>query len=177
MSKTKGLLDQVQIASPCNASWSRMAGDDRVRFCAQCKLNVYNIAAMHRTEAEKLIRETEGRLCARIYRRHDGTIITDNCPVGLRAMRRRLRWTVGVIAAGFALLVGCLTLLGGAHRRTWFTRLRDREPFVRVADWLSPNEFVPPLAGVMLIPNQPLALPVIDAETDTQASNVASLTE
>jgi hypothetical protein len=31
----------------------------------------------------------EGRLCVRFYRRRDGTILTNNCPVGLRALKRR----------------------------------------------------------------------------------------
>ena len=33
MTQSLNLLDRVRIASPCSASWSDMAGDDRVRFC------------------------------------------------------------------------------------------------------------------------------------------------
>lgn len=64
-----------------------MTGDERVRHCAQCKLNVYNISALSTKEATDLIREKEGRLCLRFYRRPDGTIITDNCPKILRRTR------------------------------------------------------------------------------------------
>jgi hypothetical protein len=67
-----------------------MIGSDRVRYCGQCKLNVYNLSEMSRREAESLIEQTEGRLCVRFYRRADGTIINRNCPVGLRALKRRL---------------------------------------------------------------------------------------
>jgi hypothetical protein len=67
-----------------------MTGDNRVRFCGHCQLNVYNISALSRIEAEKLITSTEGRLCARLFRRDDGTILTKDCPVGLRALRRRV---------------------------------------------------------------------------------------
>jgi hypothetical protein len=82
---TKG----VRIASPCSASWERMAGDERVRHCALCSLNVYNFAEMTRDEIRDLLVRTEGRVCARLYRRADGTMLTRDCPTGLRALRRR----------------------------------------------------------------------------------------
>ena len=66
-----------------------MIGGDRVRFCSQCQLNVYNLSAMSKFDAESLIVRTEGRLCVRFYRRKDGSILTDNCPVGLRALKQR----------------------------------------------------------------------------------------
>ncbi len=53
-----------------------MIGGDRVRFCGQCQLNVYNLSAMSRYEAESLIARTEGRLCVRFFRRKDGSILT-----------------------------------------------------------------------------------------------------
>jgi hypothetical protein len=72
-----------------------MVGDERVRFCAQCELNVYNLSGMTRREAEALVAGTEGRLCVRFYRRSDGTILTRNCPIGLRAIRRRVSRVAG----------------------------------------------------------------------------------
>lgn len=84
-------LDYVKVAAPCAADWEKMVGDERVRFCSQCNLNVYNLSGMTRREAETLVTNTEGRLCVRFYRRGDGTILTDNCPEGLRALRRRAR--------------------------------------------------------------------------------------
>ena len=82
-------LTNVSVAAPCPADWDSMIGGNRVRFCSQCQLNVYNLSAMSRFEAESLIVRTEGRLCVRFYRRRDGSILTDNCPVGLRALKRR----------------------------------------------------------------------------------------
>lgn len=82
-------LDHVKVAAPCPADWERMTGDDRRRFCHQCNLNVYNLSGMTRREAESLVANAEGRLCVRYFRRADGTILTSNCPVGLRALRRR----------------------------------------------------------------------------------------
>ncbi len=82
-------LENIRIASPCTASWEKMAGDERARHCAECHLNVYNISAMTRREAEQLITSHEGRLCLRFYRRNDGTVLTQDCPRGLRAVVKR----------------------------------------------------------------------------------------
>jgi len=83
-------LEHVRIAAPCSADWNHMRGNNRVRFCDRCNLNVYNLSEMSKRDAEALIQRTEGRLCVRFYRRTDGTILTDNCPVGLRAIERRI---------------------------------------------------------------------------------------
>jgi len=64
-------------------------------------------------EAEDLLRRTEGRLCVRFYRRSDGTILTGNCPVGLRAIRDRLsRIRISIIAAVLS-FIGHLGFVGG----------------------------------------------------------------
>lgn len=60
---------ELRIASPCSADWDRMKGDERVRYCPECKLNVYNFDAMESAEIESLVRNREGRLCARFYAR------------------------------------------------------------------------------------------------------------
>jgi hypothetical protein len=90
MARFRNTLDHVRIAAPCKADWDQMLGSERVRFCSQCNLNVYNLSSMIRSDAESLIARTEGRLCVRFYRRRDGSIITKDCPVGLLAIRRRL---------------------------------------------------------------------------------------
>ena len=82
MEKFTNPLERVRIASPCAADWDKMQGDARKRFCGECKMNVYNLSAMTKSEAETLLINSEGRLCARFYRRADGTILTQNCPVG-----------------------------------------------------------------------------------------------
>src|SRR5215470_16116347 len=83
-------LQNLRVASPCRADWEQMAGDDRVRHCAECNLNVYNLSEMTKLEAERLIASREGRLCVRFFRRADGTILTKNCPRGLRAATERI---------------------------------------------------------------------------------------
>jgi len=46
-------VDQIEISSPCTVSWDGMrpaGGDGRVRFCGQCRQNVYNVEATSRAE-------------------------------------------------------------------------------------------------------------------------------
>ena len=81
-------LDEIRIATPCRASWASMRGDDRRRFCDECKLHVYNLSAMTRVQAEELIAATEQRTCVRLFRRVDGTVLTSDCPMGLRETAR-----------------------------------------------------------------------------------------
>ena len=113
------VLNDLRIASPCPASWHSMRGDDRVRFCDSCSKSVYNLSDLTAAEATALIRESEGRLCVRLYRRADGTVLTADCPVGLRhALRRRLLRlaTVGVVI--FATLRSGLCALREGSRPT-----------------------------------------------------------
>src|SRR5262249_27221366 len=107
MHRTSLPLDRIRIASPCSASWEEMEGDDRVRTCDRCQLQVFNLSGMRRHQAEELIAKAEGRLCVRLYQRADGTIITADCPLG--AFRRVCRGTaygVGIVVLIFAYLAG-----------------------------------------------------------------------
>jgi hypothetical protein len=92
-------LDNIRIASPCSADWNEMYGDDRKRFCGDCKLNVYNLSNMTRDEAEDIIIASEGRVCVTFYRRPDGTVIVRDCPVGLRAFRKNLTRRVTAVCS------------------------------------------------------------------------------
>jgi hypothetical protein len=87
----KGLpmLDNLSIAAPCRASWDQMVGDEHVRFCGQCEKNVYNLSSLPREEAEALLAAKEGKMCVRLFKREDGTVLTSDCPVGVKKRRRR----------------------------------------------------------------------------------------
>jgi len=71
-------LNKIRIARPCDVPWDSMKGDDRERFCEQCKQSVHNIANMTRDEVVKLI-EKDGQPCMQVLRRKDGTVITREC--------------------------------------------------------------------------------------------------
>src|SRR5438874_2539621 len=101
MTESRLDLNAIQIKNPCPADWNKMQGDERSRFCGQCKLNVFNFSEMTRDQIEALILEKEGRLCARFYRRDDGTMLTRDCsPIRASRARRKL-----ATVAGFSLLI------------------------------------------------------------------------
>ena len=109
MPQATPVLERLRVASACPVSWETMAGDERVRHCGQCRLNVYDLSAMSRREAEALVAGREARLCVRFFRRADGTVLTRDCPVGLAAVRRRLSRIGSAVAAAFGILLaaGC----------------------------------------------------------------------
>ncbi|MGE3107936.1 MAG: hypothetical protein AB7G11_10590 [Phycisphaerales bacterium] len=138
-------LDQIRVASPCTEPWDGMTGDEKSRRCARCNLNVHNLTAMTRAEAEAfLARAGEGRVCVRFFQRHDGTVLTQDCPVGVARARAALRRGVARIAAALGLL-GAGTAMGAAmeQRGAMSGRLRDWRPIAAVAEWLVPS--VPPM--------------------------------
>ncbi len=104
-------LDQIQIASPCTIPWESMTGSDTIRHCSSCDLDVYNISTMNKQEAEDFFAKSlpQGRVCARLYRRPDGTILTDDCPRALRAIRNAARSVQSKVAILIALLMPSLS--------------------------------------------------------------------
>jgi hypothetical protein len=102
------LLESIQIASPCTAKWDEMVGDERARFCSHCQKDVFNLSAMPRDEAESFMRERTSDVCVRLYKRADGTVLTSDCPVGVKRKRRR--------KAAFAAVGGGLLAAGALLR-------------------------------------------------------------
>lgn len=110
MRKFNNPLDNIHIASPCNANWEEMFGNERKRHCGECRLNVYNLSDMTRRAAENLLVNSEGRLCVRFFRRADGTVLTKNCPIGWQAVKRRVS---RVATAAFSMIAGLITGMVG----------------------------------------------------------------
>lgn len=135
---------KLDVASPCGQSWERMSGDDRVRFCSACRLNVYNLSALTEAELRALVERTEGRLCGRFYQRPDGTVLTRDCPVGVR--RRVIRGLA--LVAGLVVFAVTVGLVAGACRGGEWGDLVDR-----VREWFSPAP--PALMGDICPPAPP----------------------
>lgn len=126
MEKFTNPLERVRIASPCAANWEEMQGDERKRFCGECRLNVYNLSAMTKREAETLLINSEGRLCVRFYRRADGTILTQDCPVGWARVKQRVS---RIATAAFSMIAG---FFGGFAAFSQLTNI-EQEMFEQVA--------------------------------------------
>ena len=123
MAKFESPLNNIKIASPCSANWDEMYGNERKRFCGDCKLNVYNLSGMSRQEAENLVTSSEGRMCVRFYKRADGSIITQDCPVGWAKVKQRARM---LATAAFSLI---LSLFAGVFAASFFGRQKDLGKF------------------------------------------------
>ncbi len=86
------LLDRLTVTSPCSEDWEKMTGNQQVRFCSHCDLSVHNLSEMTRPEALALVKQSQGRLCVRYYRRPDARVQT----LPLHSIKRR----ASKIAAG-----------------------------------------------------------------------------
>jgi hypothetical protein len=134
-----------------------MHGDDRVRFCGQCQLNVYNLSALSRAEAEQLITEKEGRLCISYYQRADGTVLTQDCPVGWRMAKKAAGRAVAVAAAVLVALLHVAMALGRSDRHRGGDSLKSAQPFRWVQARFAPPPA--PIGGKLMIVGERCALP------------------
>lgn len=89
-------LDRISIPNPCDADWDSMIGNDQVRFCSHCKLQVTNLSSMKRRDAMLLVARSQGRLCVRFVQGPGGGVLTKEVPEKLHHIVRR----VSRIAAG-----------------------------------------------------------------------------
>lgn len=106
MKTSLDLLNAIQIPKPCTANWTEMIGDEYARFCGICEKHVYNLSALSAEDAANLMREKEGKLCVRLYRRLDGTVMTADCqPSSTRGLVKHI--AAAVTLAGSLLAAGC----------------------------------------------------------------------
>jgi hypothetical protein len=97
----KHFLNNITIPSPCSADWNRMIGNDQVRFCEHCNLDVHNLSLLTRNQAQRLIARSNGRLCVRYH--HDAAGQPLTLPVGQKLHGQKLHRIarrVSQIAAG-----------------------------------------------------------------------------
>ncbi len=134
------ILENIRVATPCTASWEQMKGDEKKRFCDQCKLHVHNFSAMTEAEITGLIQNGKGRICGRFFRRADGTMLTKDCPVGLAALRRKVARVLARAAAAVLSAVGIFTFLrsGSSREAGAVTSVTEVEPIKSVCEWISP---------------------------------------
>jgi hypothetical protein len=127
---------------------------------------VYNLSGMSRVEAESLIQSKEGSLCVRFFQRADGTIITDDCPVGLRVVRRPLKWmttTMAILVAPLFTFAAVMTG-GKVNAAQMWASVQGTTLYQKVSNWLDPQAMLggPAIAGGMSAPPPPpTAAPVM----------------
>src|SRR5690606_3432990 len=159
MAKDIPLLQRITVAAPCSADSDDLEGDERRRYCRQCKLHVYNFAAMTSEQVQELVQRHEGRLCGRLYRRADGTVLTQDCPVGIARIRRQVRrWVVRAAGVVLVLLGGAAVARGKLSREPG-EPLAAHAPLATIDRWLNPNSGIQAVMGLIAIPSQPTPPP------------------
>jgi len=181
MTREPSVLDKLRIASPCSASWEQMDGTDRVRYCEQCGKNVYNLSAMSRSEAEMLVAGPGPLPCVRFYRRRDGTILTGDCPVGQRRIKRRRAFLTAAPVFVLGIYAWLLSLFEPATGTSLAEYLRRHEPYATALDWLSPRTVAgkpafalsPTAPAGMAVGQIAISRPVAPDEPDSSESDTS----
>lgn len=167
---------EIKIAAPCNEKWEGMArvkapggpDNDRQRHCASCKLNVWNVKELTEAEVRELLLKAEGRVCGRVYRRADGTVITKDCPTGVRALRKRamaaLMMTAALVLGVIGLRIGNKRECATGESDSWFDRtvgarfhevreeLRDTKTFGPLINEFWPNPVMVTAGAMIALP-------------------------
>ena len=92
----KNFLNNLTIPSPCVADWNSMIGNEEVRFCEHCSLDVHNLSVMTRNQAERLVARSKERLCVCYHYDPAGRPLT----LPVRQKLHRINRRVSRIAAG-----------------------------------------------------------------------------
>ncbi len=106
------VLNTIAIDSPCSVPWDSMCGDNRVRYCNQCKQQVFDLTEMTTAEATKALDEAANTPCVRFLRGRDGRVMTTDGAAVVRKriwrrLRRRAAWAASLFSVLF--LPACVT--------------------------------------------------------------------
>jgi hypothetical protein len=99
---------ELHCASPCAARGDApLIGSGRERYCWRCGRDVYDIASLSPQDARAVLGLGGAAPPPRLYVRDDGSVMTADCPVGMRRRRVR-RWLAAsmwafILAAPLAL--------------------------------------------------------------------------
>lgn len=97
-------FDRINIPAPCDADWDSMIGNDKVRFCEHCNLQVTKLSSLTHQAAINLVARSEGRLCVRLERRASGGLIMKQSAPRLHQIARRAsRLAAGAFSATLSL--------------------------------------------------------------------------
>ncbi|HEX3282044.1 MAG TPA: ankyrin repeat domain-containing protein [Pyrinomonadaceae bacterium] len=99
-------LRSITVTSPCLADWDQMTGNDQVRFCEHCNLQVHNLSEMTYSRAARLVARSQGRLCVRYYRDSQGAPLTKLPTTRLHQIGRR---SARLAAAAFSATLSLAT--------------------------------------------------------------------
>ncbi|MFN2510404.1 MAG: carboxypeptidase-like regulatory domain-containing protein [Pyrinomonadaceae bacterium] len=145
----KDLLDTIRVESPCETSWDSMTGNDQIRFCEHCNLNVQDLSQLTRKRALRLVRASKGRLCIRYRSRPDGSLVTRSAPRNLYRIGRR----ASRIAAGAFSATLSLSPAAAAHSSSISPTSSDFDPIERIESVVHPMYSGASITGTISDPN------------------------
>lgn len=165
---TSKILRRISIEKPCSKSWEQMSGNDQVRFCGHCDLNVTDVSKLTRAKAVKLVKKSNGRLCLRIHRNPLGEVITRPAVQKLYTISRR----ASRLAAGAFTAV--LSLSTAAYAQSSGTAEQPSDPPVATQPIDGPDVENPPIdtmplgGDIMVVRHQqPLVVAVSEGDMET----------
>lgn len=143
----KDPLQRLVVKSPCSQDWDSMVGNDRVRFCEHCSLNVHNISEMTRAQALLLANRSRGRLCVRYHSNVQKEIVT-------RAPGSRRLHQIGRRVSRFASGAFTATLSVSAAFAEPASAIHDNSPVVsQVIDRMDDAANGGSVTGTVMDPN------------------------
>lgn len=98
----KNFLNNLTIPAPCQADWNSMIGNDQVRFCEHCSLDVHDLSQLSRSQAERLVGRSQGRLCVRYHHDPAGRLVNLPGKKLHRISRRVSRIAAGAFTAALS---------------------------------------------------------------------------
>ncbi len=142
---TKNPIDRIAVNSPCSNDWDSMIGNDQVRFCEHCSLQVHNLSEMTQIDAMRLLARSSGRLCVRYYRNPNGETVTRNTASALHQIGRRAS---RIASAAFSATLSLTPALAHAS-----TNPTPDVVYYKQAERSNPSEGVATISGTISDPN------------------------
>jgi hypothetical protein len=105
---------RITMGSPCQVPWDSMRGTARERHCGQCQKKVYRVENLTNAEVLTLLKMPE-RPCLNVFKRPDGTVLTQDCSPKDYVMRR-----IGLVVLAFLGFSASLMSLFGDNVRSLF---------------------------------------------------------
>jgi ankyrin repeat protein len=174
--KKPRFIEKVRVARPCSQEWNEMIGNDQVRFCTHCALEVNNLSEMTRKEALRLVRRSEGRLCIR-YIKHPESGAPVFAGQLVQLARRAPRMATGVMSAaltfaGFGFAQGSAAAPVAAERKVDEKNSAETSPELKEK---APTK-LGMIAGMITDPNGAVIPSVTVALLDEKGNSIRKIT-
>jgi hypothetical protein len=100
-----------KLAFMCPVPWTKMAGDEKERFCSRCSKTVVNLSTMTEPERQTLLAKSRPEdLCVAYYRRLKGGVVSAENPLGASEYRGLKQFGVAALSsAALSIVAGCAT--------------------------------------------------------------------